>query len=409
MQLFPVGKIYDFMGKRRIFVPLTLLAVVASLVSFVYPGPTFGTDFRGGTEVEVAFKGPVEAGQLRDLIERSGFSTPDVVRVEDSSSDYRYMLRVQEVSSIDEAKQQEILSALCFGEGLPQDRCPAERSPSEVKFSPGGDKLTIRFRADPDLARIRQQLTPVEGVSIRAGENAIALQNAREHRVDVQLQSKGDQLMDALRQGLGAELVPDHPLRVEWIGPKAGAQLRDAAITSVLISLVFIMAYIALRFDVRFAPGATVALAHDALLTMGVLNFMGREITLTTVAALLTIIGYSVNDTVVVFDRVRENLVRMRGASFIKLINVSLSEMLSRTIITGGSTILALLAFFVRGTGTLKEFAFTLVIGMVLGIYSTIFIALPFTEWLDRTVFARVGKNKKKKSAPLRKADEAVV
>jgi preprotein translocase subunit SecF len=213
------------------------------------------------------------------------------------------------------------------------------------------------------------------------------LQNPRENRVEIQLMSRGDQLMDALRQGVGAETVPENPLRSEWIGPKAGAQLRDAAVKSVLIALVFIMGYIALRFDLRFAPGAAVALIHDSLVTIGLLTALQRELNLTTVAAVLFIIGYSVNDTVVVFDRVRENLAKLRGSPFIRLVNVSLSEMLNRTVLTSGTTVFSLVCFFIWGTGPLKDFAFTLIIGLALGTYSSIYVALPMTEWLDRKFF----------------------
>lgn len=193
--------------------------------------------------------------------------------------------------------------------------------------------------------------------------------------------------MDALRQSLGADTVPAAPLRSEWIGPKAGAQLRDSAIKSVAIALVFIMAYVALRFDLRFAPGAAFALCHDALVTVGILTVLQREVNLTTVASVLFIVGYSVNDTVVVFDRVRENLVKLRGASFVKLLNVSLSETLNRTVLTSGTTVFSLVCFFIWGTGTLKDFAFTLIIGMALGTYSSIYVALPITAWFDRTIF----------------------
>jgi len=156
------------------------------------------------------------------------------------------------------------------------------------------------------------------------------------------------------------------------------------------------MAYIAFRFDLRFSPGAVIALIHDAMVTIGIMIVMKRELNLTTVAAILTIVGYSVNDTVVVYDRVRENLGKLRGASFMKIINVSLSEMLSRTLLTSGTTIFSLLAFFIWGTGTLKDFALTLIIGLVLGTYSSIFVALPLTEWLDRRFFAKLDAKKKK-------------
>jgi len=151
------------------------------------------------------------------------------------------------------------------------------------------------------------------------------------------------------------------------------------------------MAYIAFRFDLRFAPGGIIALVHDATVTVGVLILMKKELDLTIVAALLTIIGYSVNDTVVIYDRVRENLGKLRGASFSHLINVSTSEMLGRTILTNATVQMSLLAFFVWGTGTLKAFALTLTIGLILGTYSTIYIALPVTEWLDKVLFSRLG------------------
>ena len=138
--------------------------------------------------------------------------------------------------------------------------------------------------------------------------------------------------------------------------------------------------------------------------TIGVLILLHKELNLSTVAAILTIVGYSVNDTVVVYDRVRENLGKLRGSTFDKIINVSLSEMLSRTILTSGTTVISLLAFFIWGTGTLKDFAFTLVIGIVFGTYSSIYVALPLTEWLDKLFFAKVGgKRKGKKAARARK------
>jgi preprotein translocase subunit SecF len=218
--------------------------------------------------------------------------------------------------------------------------------------------------------------------------------------------------MSALAAGLrttyGDEITPKHPLRVEWIGPKAGAQLRNAAVKSIAIALILVMLYIAFRFDLRFAPGAVLALMHDALLTLGILTIFQVELNLATVAALLTIIGYSVNDTVVVYDRVRENLGRLRGSSFETIINTSLSEMLGRTVITSLTTTLSMLIFFFVGTGTLKAFAGTLVIGIIFGTYSSIYIALPLTDWLDRKLFSKMGSGKKRPRPTQRKAESPV-
>jgi len=394
MHIFPVGKVFDFMGARRALVIASIAIVAASLLALVKPGPLMGTDFHGGTELEVAFKKPVQTGQLRTIVSRAGFLAPSVVRVEDKHNPYRFLVRVDDVSTIGPEKRAVIEKALCYGLSAPTAQCPEEKLADEIKFSPGGDKITVRFRGAPDLDWVRKQAEAVSGIDLREGENNPLIQNARANRVEIQLKSKGDQLLDAMRAKLGADTVPAEPLRVEWIGPKAGAQLRDAALKSISIAIVFIMAYIAFRFDMRFAPGAVISMAHDAVAVIGVLIFMQHvthrlEFNLSTVAAILTIVGYSVNDTVVVYDRVRENLGRLRGLSFDQLINISISEMFGRTILTSATTIFSLSAFLIFGSGPLEEFAFTLIIGIIFGTYSSIYIALPATEWFDRVVFKK--------------------
>jgi len=389
MQLFPIGRVYDFTSRRGLFMGISLVLTLGSFVLLFFPGPRLGTDFRGGTEVEVAFTERVTPAQVEAAVMKGDFSRPDVIRVEDPKNPHRFLIRVQEISTITDQQQLEIEKRLCLGEEKPQG---CEHHGLEVKFSPGGEKISVRFEEPPDLSWVRAQFAGLSGIKLRAGASNPTVIDERDHRVEIQLTSRGDQLMDALRAGLAAGVVPDQALRTEWIGPKAGAQLRDAAVKSIVISLVFIMAYVAFRFDLRFAPGGVLALVHDAVVTVGVLIVLGREINLTTVAAILTIIGFSVNDTVVVFDRVRENLAKLRGASFDKLINVSLSEMLSRTILTSSTVIMVLLCFFIWGTGTLRDFALTLIIGMVLGVYSSIYVALPLTEYLDRKFFSTVKK-----------------
>jgi len=404
MQLFPHDRLYDFMGVRRWSISASVVMVFAAFVLIFYPGPRLGTDFKGGTEIEVAFTKPVAAAEIRAAVAHAGFSQPDVVKVDDPKVPARYLVRIQEVSTIGEAKRLEIERQLC--NGLDSGDCAdASHQSHEVKFSPGGDKITVRFHQDPDLDWVRSRMASVSELELRAGAHGVILQNPRDHKVEILLKSKGDQLMDGLRAKLGSDRVPAEALRVEWIGPKAGAQLRDSALKAVAFSIIFVMIYIALRFDIRFAPGAVLAMVHDAVSVLGLLIIMGREINLTTVAAILTIVGYSVNDTVIVYDRVRENLSRLRGANFVGLINVSISEMLGRTILSSGTVIVSMLAFFAWGTGTLKDFALTLVIGFVLGTYSSIYVALPLTEWLDRRFFGghgvmvRKGTVKKKVTA----------
>jgi preprotein translocase subunit SecF len=196
-------------------------------------------------------------------------------------------------------------------------------------------------------------------------------------------------------------------MRVEWVGPKAGKLLRDAAFKSIGIAIIFIMAYIAFRFDMRFSPGAIIAMVHDVLIVLGIFVMTGREFTLTTVAALLTIVGYSVNDTVVVYDRIRENLGKHRGKTFHDIINLSVSEVLSRTILTSTTTLLTLGSFLVFGSGAIKDFAFAMFLGIIVGTYSSIYIAAPLTEIIDRRIFG--GTKSPGQKGRHQKREEAVV
>lgn len=393
MEFFKPGSYFNFMGQRKIWLPVSALLCFASLVIALVPGLglNLGTDFRGGTEVEIGFTQAVTAGEIRSEVQKLGFSKPDVVHVQDDNNPYRFMLRVQEVSAIDDQQRAKILDALCFatpdGKDPPEDRCPAAKRPTEIKISPGGDKITLRYDKDPDLAFISAAVKSVGNIELRETANNPQIVSARDRKVEIQLKSKGDQLMDGLRSSLGVQKVPEAPLRVEWVGPKAGKLLRDAAFKSIGIAIIFIMAYIAFRFDMRFAPGAIIAMIHDVLIVLGVFVITRKEFTLTTVAALLTIVGYSVNDTVVVYDRIRENLGKHRGKTFIDIINMSVSEVLSRTILTSGTTLLTLASFLVLGTGAIKDFAFAMFLGIIVGTYSSIYIASPLTELIDRRIF----------------------
>ena len=387
MEFFKPGRTYDFMGQRGFWITLSIVLIAVSCILMIVPGPNYGTDFKGGTEVELAFNAPVDANQLRSAVEKSGFKSPDVVQVRDASNASHFLIRVQEVSALDDAKKLAVAKALCHGVDAPAD-CPANVHASEVKFSAGGDKISARFDSTPNLADIGERLQSA-GVSFRATSTNPQLVNPRDNRVEIQVPSKGDELVDGLRKELGAEVVPERPLRVEWVGPKAGKQLRDGARNSVAIAIVFIMLYLAFRFDLRFAPGVVLACVHDAVVVIGVFIALRKEITLSTIAAVLTIVGYSMNDTIVVYDRIRENLAKHKKKTFADVINISVSETLSRTLLTSGATMLSVLAFLIWGTGVIKDFALAMIIGIVAGTYSSIYVAAPLTEWIDHKL-ARV-------------------
>ena len=405
----PGSPVFDFMKHRWKFIGLSVTLLVLSVVSFITPGPTLGTDFKGGTEVEVEFSKGVSTVAVGDAVVKAGFNRPDVVQVADASNANRYLVRVQEVSVLTPAQQTALKTHLCLTEvpaAAPPANCPENARASEVKFSPGGEKISLRYDVPPDLNAIAKQLAGIEGVDARdltspqancaAGKSVCAVNervqskneakasDQHDHKVEIALKSKGDQLLDGLRTGIDPEVKE---VRVEWIGPKAGAQLRDAAVKSIAIAIFFIMAYIAIRFDIRFAPGGIVALVHDVGIALGAMVITRRELTLSTVAAMLTIVGYSITDTVIVYDRIRENLGKHRTMTFSAVINLSVSEMLGRTLISSGVTSLSLIMFLVWGTGVIKDFAFALLIGIIVGTYSSIYVAAPITEWADRRFF----------------------
>ena len=442
MELIRPGIYIDFMRQRKFWIFLSTFLAVGSLILAVVPegwwglpGPNYGTDFRGGTELEVKFLKPMDVGKLRNAVEAvPGFSRPDVVSV-GNAGENRFLIRVQEHSSLDEPTMQKVRASLCYQGGyldakgkevqdppLDATKCPEGALKAiEVKFSPGGDKAAARFEVKDatDLvvapcptvgekpqgcndtgelmlkpqaeAQIKAAIVG-SGVQLRGTSTDVVVKGkegtqSKDFRVEVQLKSKGDVLLDELRTNLGADVVPMAADKVEWVGPRAGKQLRDAAVKSVLFAIIFIMAYVAFRFDLRFAPGGILALFHDALVVIGVFIVLRREISLSTIAAILTIVGYSISDTVIIYDRIRENLTKHRGKTFHEIINLSVSETLSRTILTSGSVLLSVAAFFVYGTGVIKDFALALFVGVIAGTYSSIFVAAPLTEWIDRKWF----------------------
>ncbi len=373
MEMIKPGRYIDFMKYRNLCVAVSTTLVLLSIASLFWPGPNFGIDFVGGTELQLRFNGAVEAGELRQALERAGYDQADVVSVEGRSDEY--IVRVETVSALPETKANELEAAVESQSG---------GALSEFRPSPGGDKIGLRFTGVQDPAAIESWLTEA-GANVRSVN---AFGSPEDFRYEAHLVGVGDEIVRKLRDSLG-ERAPESALRVEWVGPRAGAQLRDAAIEAILYCVVFIMLYVAFRFDVRFAPGSIVALLHDVIITLGVYVLLRREVNLTTVAALLTILGISINDTIVVYDRIRENMARARDQSLREIINTSTSQVLSRTIITSGTTALSMLAFLVWGTPVLQNLAFAIIVGQVIGTYSSVYIAAPVTEWVDKRFFAR--------------------
>jgi preprotein translocase subunit SecF len=410
MQIFKKTTNFDFMGKRRFFIVLSIIVVTLSVVAALAIGPKFGIDFVGGTELQVRFKKPVDSGQVRQTLNALGFPGSEVVAF--GTKDSEYLIRLQAVSPVSKALAESV-----------EKTFRAKFKDAEVSkfdFSQGGDKLSIRMSKEYPIDQIESTLknaklelgSPIETKVKEAEKEAPKEGEAdiedsdkddkaaaeetskkcegvtctwpyREHQVyEVNLKGVSERVLDGLRNqpfGKNAD-----KMRSEWVGPKVGKQLREAGIWSIVYALIFIMIYIAVRFDLRFAPGAVVALLHDVLITVGVFTLVRFEVTLATIAALLTIVGYSLNDTIVVFDRIRENLTKMKEKKLAAVINVSINQTLSRTILTSLTTLLVVVSILTIGwQTTIRDFAFALLIGVVVGTYSSIFIASPVVVWLD--------------------------
>jgi preprotein translocase subunit SecF len=249
----------------------------------------------------------------------------------------------------------------------------------------GGTMVQARFVDRTEPAAVRAAL---EEAGVRGAVVQDVGAEGREYQVRVaqieegQAETASNSVRAALQKKFGEGSY--EVIRVETVGPKVGRDLWRDATLAVLASTVLMGIYIAIRFDLRFAIGAALALVHDTLVTLGALVLSGIEVDLTTVAALLTIVGFSVNDTVVISDRIRENQHRRRGDSLAKLINDSINETLSRTIITSGTAILTVIALLLLGGDVIHSFAFALLVGFIAGVYSTVYVAAPLVLWMER-------------------------
>jgi len=251
-----------------------------------------------------------------------------------------------------------------------------------IDFS-GGTLLQIQFEGDLSVEEVRNSLD-----KIGWGDSEIQkFGQGSEFLIRVKKQTAGTQVGDQIKNALTKDF-PDNKFEVrreEKVGPKIGQELKGKALRAIFFALILILIYISWRFEFKFAVGAIVALFHDVLITVGIFSLLNKEISLAIVAALLTIVGYSLNDTIVVFDRIREDLAIMRGKSYEKIINASINQTLSRTIITSLTTLMVVICLFALGGEVIRDFAFALMIGVIVGTYSSIFVASPvLIEWHSR-------------------------
>lgn len=353
-------------GASWLFIAVGLFAI------FVQKGLKFGIDFAGGTQIAVRFAQRTDLDRIRKILDSAKLGDTGIQRYEEAAKN-EVLIRVQQQRQEGRDVSHDVQNALRSGL-----LAPAEDASKLDLNREGRDTLAARLvAADPDHVFGRPDVTAKDYYG-RIAERIIAFRSEAGIFRSAADFDRIPEISAPVRQWLKANAYPGPfvLLSAENVGPQVGADLRKKAVLAVFWSIAGMLAYIAIRFrSLPFGVGAVVALIHDTLITIGLLALFGREFNLVVVAALLTLVGYSVNDTVVVYDRVRENQRTPRKESLESVINRSINQTLSRTVLTSGATMLVVVALFFLGGEVLNTFALTLMIGIIVGTYSSIYVA----------------------------------
>jgi preprotein translocase subunit SecF len=459
-QFLPSGINYDFLGFRNRFIPISLIAIICSIILISMNGLNFGIDFSGGTEIQIRFNACVEApagatkktsskqnaattapttmaANNTGCVPRNMLSTrtlrsqlakmfpgsePDIQPVGVMGNEF--ILKFNEVSFLKEAQIKDLeqrIRRIFASEGKDL------KDSALVRFdfrSEGGNKIDVAFarrlsgvehlekdqkkedkaKADDkkaadattkptdaatkpttqdsrtDFEKLKQILANFD-IQLKAEDVKYSGYQDNNYEYTIEFEGLGGKLREKLTAAFNEKAF--EILQVESVGPRVGKKLRNDGIISLLLANLFILIYIAIRFDFRYAPGAVVALLHDVTLTAGIFSLLQITFDLTAIAALLTIVGYSLNDTIVVYDRIRENWQKSR-VNFGEVINRSINETLNRTLLTSATTFIAVLPIFLIGGINIKWFAFAMMFGILVGTYSSLGIASPIVFWLDQ-------------------------
>ncbi len=384
------GTNIDFLGKTKYFLVLSAVLIGAGVVSLIrHHGPAYGIDFRGGTLVYVKFSQASPLDLLRNSLRAEGLGDSQIQSI-GPSSEHEVVIGVEQKSQGSQAEaldasKQAILTAL-----------------NKTFAAPPG-KLDLNNASVAAISNLLLTADPAHLAGLGPETAAASYQQMAKTMADYRDKQRSgligsfDELkgLPGVRPEAVSELgrssyLSEFAVRnVEIVGPKVRADLRRQAVLATLYALGGMLVYIAFRFELIYGVGAIIATIHDVLITLGFFSIFKFEVSLTVIAALLTLIGYSMNDTIVVFDRIRENVRLMRREPLREIINKSINQTLSRTILTSGLTFLTVLALFFLGGDVLRAFSFALVVGIVVGTYSSIAIASPvllvWHRWKNRT------------------------
>jgi len=357
----------DFIGKFKLFGTISAVAVTLSLIVFFAMGLNYGVDFAGGTEIQIKVDG-MNNQELRTIA--SEFGSVDIQEFE--GRDNEFLLRFLNISTVDDATINSFVEEV-------KNEFSSSKMTKKHFDSQVGDRVEVWFENEIDMEKLSSM-----GLNhkIPATGKIEYKKVGERHIYRIMLEGLTTKILSSIKEKSGKE---PELMRVELVGPKVGEKLRFSAFQAVLYSLIAILIYIAVRFNFQFAPGAVISLAHDVMITLGIFSVFRIPFDLTIVAALLTIVGYSLNDTIVIYDRIRENWNNpKKGASVVEKINTSINETLSRTLLTSITTLIVLVALLVFGGGTISGFALAMTMGVVVGTYSSIFIASPVTVLIEK-------------------------
>jgi preprotein translocase subunit SecF len=368
MEIFKATN-FDFLGKKWPFIGLSLVLTAAGLISLaIKGGPKYGIDFDGGAQMHIRFAHQPPTEKIRSALRKRVSGEIDVQEIT-GQQEVLVSTEVKDERTLN-AERQQMLQALADAFGDKSGRLDINNT--------GADALAERLRdplqrasvalSDDQLRSLAKRIVDYRDASPRSG----IIQDLSSLSA---VPGVTPQVLQVLKQECyaGPFTIRD----VQIVGPKIGADLRHQAVLVVLYALAAMLVYIAFRFEWIYGVAAVIAVFHDTIITIGLFSIFNKPIDLTVLAALLTLVGYSMNDTIVVFDRIRENLHLGRRGSFSDIVNLSINQTLSRTVLTSGLTFLTAISLYLFGGQVLNGFSFALVIGIIVGTYSSIFIASP--------------------------------
>ena len=375
MELFRNPQI-DFMGRKVVLTTLSGILVVASIALLLTKGLSYGIDFRGGADIVLRFADEPSIDQIRASLAAQGFGGATIQKMSESTrtAAHDVLIRVQPQEGDTEAGDVAGLVINALKAGL------------AGASSAGGSTLDVNVAGAREIERVILTAAPGREEEVRADAQAIAsYRNTHDgifRSVDEAASVPG--VSAATSSWLRENAVAGgFAIRsADYVGPSVGKELKRRATYAVIGALLAMLVYIWFRFEkLAFGVSAILTLAHDAIIALGAVSLTGKEFDLTVLAAILTIIGYSINDTIVIFDRIRENTKLHRGMGLDKLFNDSINQTLSRTILTTALVLLVVLTLWLFGGERLNPFSFTLLVGCISGTYSTIAVSCPIVVW----------------------------